>query len=48
MVHWLDAGLPPVARFALAVVTMVGVFGGLLARFEGLGPRAVARALREK
>jgi O-antigen/teichoic acid export membrane protein len=48
LVNWVDADLPSPVRFALTAGTMVAVFGGLLARFEGMSPIAVARALRDK
>jgi O-antigen/teichoic acid export membrane protein len=46
LVHWLDAALPPAVRFGLALATMIGLFSALLARFEGMSPRALVRALR--
>jgi VIT1/CCC1 family predicted Fe2+/Mn2+ transporter len=38
--------LPLVARAVVIAVAMLGVFGLLLARFEGITPRSVARAMR--
>lgn len=45
-VHRLAQPLPAGARLAASTLVMVGVFFVALARWEGISPRAVARALR--
>jgi O-antigen/teichoic acid export membrane protein len=45
-VAWLARPLPLAARLLLVIATMLLGFGLLLARFEGITPRSVGRALR--
>lgn len=46
-VGWAAADLPVVARVVVETVAMLGTFLVLLARFEGISPRSVARAMRD-
>lgn len=46
LTKWLAAPAPTVVRFALAAAVMLGLFSVLLARFQGISPATVKRALR--